>query len=196
VFHQQLQFPLHGERVAGSVGSPFPKVELRLIDEEGIEVADGTPGEIEVKGPGVFLEYWRRPTETADSFRNGWFMTGDIAQNDGGIYRILGRKSSDIIKTGGFKVSALEIEEVLHDHPDIAECSVVGTEDTEWGERVCVAAVLRDGASLTLEALRSWAKERLAPYKVPSEMVVVEELPRNAMGKVMKAKVQELFDIG
>jgi malonyl-CoA/methylmalonyl-CoA synthetase len=101
--------------------------------------------------------------------------------------------SVDIIKTGGYKVSALEIEEVLRTHPDIQECAVVGIEDLEWGERVCAALVLQPQRQLTLAAFRSWARERLAVYKVPREIILVAELPRNAMGKVMKPAVIKLF---
>lgn len=108
-------------------------------------------------------------------------------------YRILGRISVDIIKTGGYKVSALEIEEVLRSHPEIQECAVVGVEDLEWGERVCAALVWRSAQGLTLDAFRSWAKERLAVYKVPTRILTVEELPRNAMGKVTKPQVVQLF---
>jgi malonyl-CoA/methylmalonyl-CoA synthetase len=185
--------PLHGLRVAGHVGTPLPGVEVRLVDEDGREVAPGTPGEIQVKGPGVFLEYWRKPEATEQAFRDGWFRTGDIAVNEGGSYRILGRSSVDIIKTGGYKVSALEIEEVLLDHPLIAECAIIGIEDPEWGERVGAAVVTRGGVELTLEALRAWARERLAVYKIPTRLLVVEALPRNAMGKVTKPDVTRLF---
>jgi len=110
-----------------------------------------------------------------------------------GAYRILGRTSVDILNPGGYKVSALEIEEVLRTHPAIAECAVVGVEDAERGESICVAAELRGGASLTLDELLGWAKERLAPYKVPHQLARVEALPRNAMGKVIKPEVVRLF---
>ena len=112
---------------------------------DGREVEPGTPGELEVRGPSVFLEYWRRPEETAAAFRDGWFRTGDVAVVEGGSYRLLGRTSVDIIKTGGFKVSALEIEEVLRTHPAIAECAVVGVSDEDWGECVSAAVELRHG---------------------------------------------------
>jgi malonyl-CoA/methylmalonyl-CoA synthetase len=164
-----------------------------LVDEDGKEVPAGTPGEIQVKGPGIFLEYWRKPEATQQAFRDGWFRTGDVAVVEGGSYRILGRSSVDIIKTGGYKVSALEIEEVLPGHPQIAECAVVGIEDPEWGERVSAAVVTRGGEELTLEALRAWARERLAVYKVPTRLLIVEALPRNAMGKVTKPDVARLF---
>lgn len=103
--------------------------------------------------------------------------------------------SVDIIKTGGYKVSALEIEEVLRNHPDIQECAVVGVVDLEWGQRVCAALVLLPQRQLTIESLRSWAKEQLAVYKIPTRMIIVEELPRNAMGKVTKPQVVELFNV-
>ncbi len=188
-----LSNPLHGQRKAGSVGKPLPGVEVQLVDENGELVAAGTPGEIQVKSPGVFLEYWQNPAATAKTFQNGWFCTGDFAVFENDNYRILGRISVDIIKTGGYKVSALEIEEVLRSHPEIQECAVVGVEDVEWGERVCAALVLRSESSLTLESFRSWAKKQLAVYKVPTRILTVEELPRNTMGKVTKPEVTKLF---
>jgi malonyl-CoA/methylmalonyl-CoA synthetase len=189
-----LSNPLHGERRPGSVGVPLPTVQVRLVDEDGGEVEPGTPGEIEVRGPGVFLEYWRRPDATAEAFRDGrWFRTGDVAVVEDGYHRILGRRSVDIIKTGGYKVSALEIEEVLRTHPAVAECAVVAIPDAEWGERVCAAVETRDGSSITLDDLLPWARERLAPYKLPRALQVVDALPRNAMGKVMKPEVARRF---
>jgi malonyl-CoA/methylmalonyl-CoA synthetase len=188
-----LSNPLHGPRRPGHVGLPLPGVEVRLADEAGEGVGPGTPGEIEVRGPGVFKEYWQRPEATEAAFRGGWFRTGDMAVLDGDSYRILGRSSVDIIKTGGEKVSALEIEEVLLTHPQIAECAVVGIPDTEWGERVAVAVVVRGDAELALADLRAWARERLAVYKVPTRLLVLDALPRNAMGKVIKPEVARLF---
>jgi malonyl-CoA/methylmalonyl-CoA synthetase len=191
-----LSNPLHGERRPGTVGVPLPGVEVRLVDEAGDVVVEGAPGEIEVRGPGVFREYWNRPDATRDAFRDGWFRTGDVAVVTDGYYRILGRSSVDILKTGGYKVSALEIEEVLLTHPAVAECAVVGLPDEEWGERVAAAIVTRaaTGTAVDEAAVRAWAKERLAPYKVPTRVLVVVELPRNAMGKVTKPAVRELFD--
>ncbi|HYR31301.1 MAG TPA: acyl-CoA synthetase [Gemmatimonadales bacterium] len=185
--------PLHGERRPGFVGTPLPGVEVRLVDDAGRAVPAGTSGEIEVRGAAVFLEYWRRPDATAEAFRDGWFRTGDVAVLENGSYRILGRSSVDIIKTGGFKVSALEVEEVLRTHPAIAECAVVGVEDPEWGERICAAVERRGEAELTLAVLQAWAKDRLAPYKIPRALRSVPALPRNAMGKVTKGEVAKLF---
>ncbi len=188
-----LSNPLRGERVPGSVGRPLPSVEVRLVGENGRPVAPGTPGEIEVRGPSVFAEYWGNPDATRDAFRDGWFRTGDTAVLENGVYRILGRTNIDILKTGGHKVSALEIEEALRQHPAIAECAVVGLPDPEWGERVAAAVVLNDGDALDLPSLRTWAKELLAAHKLPSRLLVLDALPRNAMGKVMKPAVAALF---
>jgi len=171
-----LSNPLHGDRRPGSVGTPLPGVEVRLVD-----------GELEVRGPGVFLEYWRRPQETRDAFHDGWFRTGDVAVVEDGSYRLLGRSNVDIIKTGGFKVSALEVEEAIREHPAVADCAVTAAADEEWGERVAASVELRPGATLTLDELQAFTRPRLAPYKIPRELRCVEALPRNAMGKVVKA---------
>jgi len=188
-----LSNPYHGTRIPGSVGTPLPSVEVRLVGERGQPVPQGTPGEIEVRGPCVFKEYWGKPEATRDAFRNGWFRTGDTAVVENGAYRILGRTNIDIIKTGGHKVSALEIEEVLRQHPAIIECAVVGVPDVEWGERVAAAVVVNDGDTFDLSTLRTWARELLAAHKLPSRLLVVDSLPRNAMGKVMKPGVATLF---
>jgi malonyl-CoA/methylmalonyl-CoA synthetase len=189
-----LSNPLDGERRAGSVGRPLPGVEIRLVDSAGVVVdqAEGATGEIEVRGPAVFLEYWERPAETEASFHEGWFRTGDEAILESAAYRILGRQSVDIIKTGGFKVSALEIESVLAEHPAVDECAVVGAPDPEWGEAVCVALV--SSRDVARDELRHWAAERLARYKVPSRVLRVAELPKNAMGKVNKPRVAACFE--
>ena len=192
-FGMALANPLHGERRPGRVGLPLPGVEVRLVGDGGRPAAAGEPGEIEVRGPGVFLEYWRKPDATRAAFREGWFRTGDTAQVEDGYWRILGRTSSDIIKTGGYKVSALEIEDVLRAHPAIADCAVVGVAHGDWGEKVCAAAELVPGALLGLDELREWAKERLAPYKIPRDLQCIPTLPRNAMGKVLKKDVAKLF---
>ncbi len=188
-----LSNPLRGERVPGSVGAPLPSVEVQLVGENGDPVTAGTPGEIEVRGPSVFAEYWGKPDATHDAFRDGWFRTGDTAVIENGVHRILGRTNIDILKTGGHKVSALEIEEALREHPSVAECAVVGVPDPEWGERVAAAVVLRDDCALDLPSLRTWAKEFLAAHKLPSRLLVLDALPRNAMGKVMKPAIATMF---
>ena len=190
-----LSNPLHGERRPGFVGVPLPGVEARLVDESARTIEDeGKPGEIQVRGPNVFLEYMGKPGATARAFRKDWFSTGDEAVMEKGSYRILGRRSVDIIKTGGDKVSAIEIEEVLRTHPTIQECAVVGVKDQEWGERVCAAVIPRPDHSLSLGSLRNWAKERLAKPKVPTQLLLLDELPRNVMGKVNKPELRKLFE--
>lgn len=186
-----LSNPLHGERRPGYVGTPLPGVEVQLVDEQGQPVPTGAPGEIEVRGPSVFREYWRRPEATASAFRDGWFRTGDVAVVEEGYYRILGRSSVDIIKTGGYKVSALEIEEVYREHPGVEEVAVVGLPDPEWGERVGIVIV--GDPALTLEELRRWGSDHLAPYKLPTRFLALAELPRNAMGKVTKPELVKQF---
>jgi malonyl-CoA/methylmalonyl-CoA synthetase len=141
----------------------------------------------------VFKEYWGKPDETRDAFREGWFRTGDTAIVENGVYRILGRTNIDIFKTGGHKVSALEIEEALREHPAVAECAVVGLPDPVWGQLVAAAVVLKKGQALDLHSLRVWAKEFLASHKLPSRLLVLDALPRSAMGKVVKPAVVELF---
>lgn len=188
-----LSNPLQGERRPGTVGQPLPGVAVRIVDERGHEVAPGSPGGLEVAGEGLFREYWRRPEATAETFRDGWFVTGDTAVVEDGRFRILGRSSVDIVKSGGYKISALEIEAVLRDHPAVADCAVLGLPDEEWGERVGAAVELAAGATLDLEELKSFCRERLAPYKIPRSLVLVAALPRNAMGKVVKAEVKGLF---
>ncbi|MCW1913247.1 acyl-CoA synthetase [Luteolibacter sp. GHJ8] len=187
-----LSNPLHGERRSGSVGQPLPGVEVRLRSETGETITTANEaGEIQVRGPAVFLEYWQLPETSAASFEDGWFRTGDMGIREDGYYRILGRLSVDIIKSGGYKLSALEIEAALLEHPAIRECAVIGLEDDTWGETVAVAAVLE--GDLGLEDLQHWSKGRLSSYKLPRRLLRVESLPRNAMGKVAKKEVGKLF---
>ena len=189
-----LSNPLKGERRPGYVGTPLPGVEARLVDDDEQTVEDGASGHIQIRGPAVFSEYWRRPEETNAAFTvDGWFRTGDQAVVEDGAWRILGRSSVDILKTGGEKISALEIEEVLRSHDEVSDCAVVGIPDVDWGDRVCAAVVVTDQATITPEELRSFAKSRLAPYKVPKDVQIVDGLPRNAMGKVTKPAVRDLF---
>ena len=189
-----LSNPLHGDRHRGGVGAPLPGVEVRLVNEAGQDVGDGEPGEIFVRGPGVFAGYWERPLVTASAFADGgWFKTGDVATRTASGFTILGRMSVDMIKTGGEKVSALEVEEMLRAHPAILDCAVVGVPDHEWGERVAAAVVVLPDVSLTLEALRTWARPRVAVWKIPSRLAIVTDLPRNTMGKVSKSRLVEMF---
>lgn len=178
-------------RRAGTVGTPLRTVEWRIVDEAGRDL-EGGPGELLIRGPSVFAGYWGREDATAAAFEGGWFRTGDVAERSAdGYLRLLGRTSVDILKSGGYKLSALEIEEALRESPAIAEVAVVGLPDETWGDRVIAVVVPAMGrdAECAPEALRTWAKTRLAPYKVPREIIVAAALPRNAMGKVVKPEI-------
>ncbi len=183
-----------GQRIAGTVGRPLPTVETRVVDDSDEVVPEGTQGRLQVRGPSVFCEYWRRPAVTEESFVDGWFRTGDVVRVDDGVFRILGRESVDIIKTGAEKVSALEIEDGLREHSAVSDCAVVGLPDPDWGEVVAVALIPAAGTEPpNLKELRDWCRDKLAPEKLPRKLLVVEELPRNALGKVVKPLVKELF---
>jgi acyl-CoA synthetase (AMP-forming)/AMP-acid ligase II len=187
-----LSNPYDGERRPGTVGLPVPGCVVRLVDDEGRESPVAELGEIQVKGGGVMNGYWKRPDETAAAFREGWFLTGDVARRDGdGYVTIVGRSSVDIIKSGGFKISAREIEDVLRRHPAVKDAAVVGLPDRVWGQRVAAALVLTDAAppgpsGAVCTAVAAFAAEHLADYKKPRDLRVVAELPRNALGKVQK----------
>ncbi|GJD12694.1 Acyl-CoA synthetase family member 3, mitochondrial [Galdieria sulphuraria] len=162
------------ERRPGWVGYPLPGVQVQLKDEESNQwiTEKAGRGELLIKGPNVFREYWNRPKATAAAFEKGYFLTGDIAQRDeSGFYQIIGRSSVDIIKSGGYKLSALEIERVYLQHPAIQQCTCVGIKDDEWGESVGLVIVLKDGQGddVSLEELREWGKDKLAPYKLPKK---------------------------
>jgi malonyl-CoA/methylmalonyl-CoA synthetase len=187
--------PYHGERKAGFVGLPLPGVSVKLVNEQNEEVAFGEPGEIIVLGNNVFLEYWQKPEATQETFtKEGWFKTGDIAVVEDGYYRIMGRSSVDIIKSGGYKISALEIEEVLREHEHIADCAVVGIPNDEWGELIVATLVLNEVEAIDEKALSEWLVQKMAAYKKPRKYLILNELPRNAMGKVVKNDVKKLFE--
>uniref|UniRef100_A0A2K6BDJ7 Malonate--CoA ligase ACSF3, mitochondrial n=1 Tax=Macaca nemestrina TaxID=9545 RepID=A0A2K6BDJ7_MACNE len=151
-------------------------------------------GELLVRGPSVFREYWNKPEETKSAFTlDGWFKTGDTVVFKDGQYWIRGRTSVDIIKTGGYKVSALEVEWHLLAHPSITDVAVIGVPDMTWGQRVTAVVTLREGHSLSHRELKEWARDVLAPYAVPSELVLVEEIPRNQMGKIDKKALIRRF---
>ena len=188
--------PYHGDRKAGYVGIPLPGVHIKLVDENYVQVEDQMPGEILVKGENVFKEYWQRPEATQATFTNdGWFKTGDIAVIENGYYRIMGRQSVDIIKSGGYKISALEIEEVLRTNEMIEDCAVVGIDDEEWGELIVAAIVLKDAFSKDFneKKLSDWIVNYIASYKKPTRYLVMNDLPRNAMGKVVKNDIKKMF---
>jgi malonyl-CoA/methylmalonyl-CoA synthetase len=187
-----LSNPLEGPRVPGAVGRPLPGVTVDLVGDDGRICATGEPGELRVRTPQMFSGYHGDPEATARSFDGeGRFRTGDTGVRDeDGVFRLLGRTSTDVLKSGGYKLSALEIEAALREHPAIAEVAVIGLPDETWGDRVTACVVLRPGQALSLDQLRGWARERLAPYKLPRELRVLDELPRNAMGKVQKGRLK------
>ncbi|MGA4982199.1 acyl-CoA synthetase [Streptomyces cellulosae] len=181
-----------GETRPGSVGVPLPGVELRLVEEDGTPVTsyDGeTVGEIQVRGPNLFTEYLNRPDATAEAFTaDGWFRTGDMAVRDpSGDVRIVGRKATDLIKSGGYKIGAGEIENALLEHPGVREAAVTGEPDADLGERIVAWVVPADPQSPPgLEELADHVAARLAPHKRPRVVRHLDVLPRNDMGKIMK----------
>ncbi len=183
-----------GQRRPGEVGSPLPGVELRLVTDEGGEAPwDGeTIGEVVVRGPNLFLGYLNRPDATAEAVREGWFWTGDLATRAGdGYVRIVGRRSTDLIKTGGYKVGAGEIESALLEHPAVSEAAVKAEPDEDLGERIAAWVVLTTGApEPSASELADHVAALLAPHKRPRRVQFVAELPRNAMGKVLKQRLE------
>jgi malonyl-CoA/methylmalonyl-CoA synthetase len=178
-----------GDRRPGAVGLPLPGVSLRLVDDAGAPLTehDGeTVGEIEVRGENLFLGYLNRPDATDSVMRDGWFRTGDMAVRDpDGYVRIVGRRATDLIKSGGYKIGAGEIENALLEHPAVAEAAVTGEPDEDLGERI-VAWVVPTGAEPTAEELADHVARLLAPHKRPRTVRFLKSLPRNDMGKVMK----------
>jgi malonyl-CoA/methylmalonyl-CoA synthetase len=179
---------IDGGVVPGSVGWPLPGLQIRVVDEAGA-VAD--EGELQVRGPTVFEGYWRQPGATAEAFTGddgaGWFRTGDTVRlGDDGCVTVLGRTSVDILKSAGYKISAPAIEEAIRRHPDVLDAAVVGLADETYGQVVAAAVVVRTGAALTSEGLLAFLAGELAAYERPRLVRLVAELPRNAMGKVVK----------
>lgn len=182
-----------GERRPGHVGLPLPGVEMRLVDSENNPVGEQEPGEFQIKGPSVFKEYWQKPEATQKAFtKDGWFITGDIALLNKGLYKILGRDSVDIIKSGGYKISALEIEDVLRKHYSVNDCAVVGIPDEEWGE-VISACIVTDKQEIDTNELTEWLKGQIPSYKIPKNYILRKELPRNVLGKVTKNELKKQF---
>jgi malonyl-CoA/methylmalonyl-CoA synthetase len=177
----------------GRVGPPLPGVELKLIAEDGTTIDqndDETIGEVAVKGPNVFKGYLNRPDATAEAMRDGWFMTGDLATRNGsGSLKLVGRKSTDLIKSGGYRIGAGEIEGALLEHPAVAEVAVTARPDEDLGERIVAWVVAEPGQTPTAEELTDHVATLLTKHKRPREVHFLDELPRNAMGKVMKRQL-------
>jgi malonyl-CoA/methylmalonyl-CoA synthetase len=184
--------------IAGRVGPPLPGVELKLLAEDGSTVDatdDETIGEIAVRGPNLFQGYLNRPDATEESMRDGWFMTGDLAtRNEAGSIKLVGRKSTDLIKSGGYRIGAGEIEGALLEHPAVAEVAVTAAPDEDLGERIVAWVVVEDGRTATADELESHVANLLTKHKRPREVHFLDELPRNAMGKVMKRSLAEPAD--
>lgn len=203
-FVMALSNSLHGIRKGGTVGKPLPGVQVKIVAEHANNSPPGE-GELCVKSPSMFKEYWRQPQVTKESFGDdGYFRTGDsVMMDEDGFFVILGRTSIDILKVGGYKLSALEIEATLLEHPNISECAVLGMPDEDYGEAICAVTVLESEAkprmvaesnpAITLQDLQNWAKDKIAPYKIPTRLYVWESLPRNAMGKVNKKELKQLL---
>lgn len=186
--------PLDGERVAGTVGFPLPGVDLRIADEQGTPLPPDTPGVIEIKGPNVFGGYWRMPEKTAQEFRDGgWFITGDVAvQSLDGRVTIVGR-AKDLIISGGYNIYPKEIESVLDAVAGVAETAVIGVPDPDFGESVVALVVAEKTLAPSLADLEACVRENLARFKHPRKIILVEDLPRNAMGKVQKNLLRDLY---
>jgi long-chain acyl-CoA synthetase len=183
-------------RKPGSVGTPVEGVELRLVGNDGATVPAGEVGEIAIRGHNVMKGYWGRPEATAEAIPDGWFRTGDLARIDeDGYYFIVDRKKELIIR-GGYNVYPREIEEVLHEHPAVAEAAVIGIPHDSLGEEVGAAVALKPGATATPEELRAFAKERVAAYKYPRHVWLVAELPKGPTGKILRREVRPPEDLG
>jgi malonyl-CoA/methylmalonyl-CoA synthetase len=190
--------PLHGERRLGSVGLPLSGVEVRVVNPENDQALPaGEIGEVQLRGPNIFKGYWKQPEKTAESFSaDGWFRTGDLGFVEPDGYLTLCGRSKDLIISGGLNIYPPEVERVLAEHPSVAACAVIGCPDREWGEQVTAVVVLNGGESVSSGDLIAFCRERLAPYKSPKSIVFMEDLPRNAMGKVQKAELRKKVCLG
>lgn len=185
--------PLYGKRKVGSIGVPMPDTDAKIVDlEEGTkEMPQGESGELIIRGPQVMQGYWNKPEETANSLRDGWLHTGDIAQIDeDGFFFIVGRKK-DMIIAGGYNIYPREIDEILYQNPKILEAAAVGIPHPKRGETVKAYIVLKPGETATEAEMTDWCKERLAPYKVPKLYEFREELPKSNVGKVLRRILRE-----
>jgi long-chain acyl-CoA synthetase len=179
------------ERKPGSIGTPIAGVEMRVVDDQRQEVAQGDVGEIAIRGHNVMKGYWNRPEATAEAIDDeGWFYTGDMARIDeDGCFFIVDRKKELIIR-GGYNVYPREIEEVLYEHPAVREAAVVGVPHAELGEEVGAAVALKPDAEIGAAELRDFVKDRVAAYKYPRHLWFVEELPKGPTGKILKREIK------
>ena len=186
--------PLHGKRKPGSIGLPLPNLAVRIVDPVSFaDVPPGQVGELWLKSPAITPGYWRKPLETAATFEDGWFRTGDLGKIDEDGYYYLTDRIKHIIITGGENVSAKEVESVINLVDGVLESSVVGIPDEKWGEKVVAAVVKKAGVDLLPKELQAFCKKRLHDWKCPKEVIFVEEIPKNTMGKVLKETVKKIF---
>ena len=177
------------ERKPGSIGFQVRGCEMRLVDDDGNDVGADTPGEIAIRGENVMKGYWGRPEATAEAIPDGWFRTGDIATKDAdGYYFIVDRKK-DLIIRGGYNVYPREVEETLYEHPAVAEAAVVGMKHSDLGEEIGAAVALKAGQSADPDELRDFVKERMAAYKYPRKVWIVDALPKGPTGKILRREV-------
>lgn len=186
--------PLRGKRKPGSIGLPLPGVQVRIVDPKTFnDVPQGHVGEIWLKSASIAPGYWRKPKETSETFEQGWFRTGDLGNIDADGYYYLTDRIKHIIITGGENVSAKEVENVLNSVEGVAESAVVGVPDEKWGEKVAAAVVAKPGHALSIEDLRQICKKELHNWKCPKQIMLVDAIPKNTMGKVLKDAVKALF---
>lgn len=187
-----ILFPEEQEPRAGSAGRPTLHVSTRVVDEAMQDVAPGEIGEIVHRSPQLMSEYWHDPERTREAFAGGWFHSGDLATIDADGYITVVDRKKDMIKSGGENVSSREVEEAIYAHPHVAEVAVIGLPDPRWIEAVTAVVVARDGAAIEEAALVAHCRERLAGFKVPKRVIVVDALPRNASGKILKRDLRGL----
>ncbi|WP_037370787.1 long-chain-fatty-acid--CoA ligase [Amycolatopsis orientalis] len=180
------------ERRAGTIGVAIRGCEVRVVDEHGEDVAEGVPGEIAIRGENVMAGYWGRPGDTAAAIPDGWFRSGDIATKDADGYLTIVDRKKDIIIRGGYNVYPREVEEVLYEHPAVAEAAVVGVPHPELGEDVAAAVALKQDCVVSPEELRSFVKARLAAYKYPRTVWLLDSLPKGPTGKILRREVQSM----
>jgi long-chain acyl-CoA synthetase len=178
------------ERKPGSIGIPIEGVEMKVVDDDGNEVAQGEVGEIVIRGHNVMKGYWNKPDETGDTLRDGWLHTGDMAKVDEDGYFFIVDRKKDLIIRGGYNVYPREIEEVLYEHPAVREAAVIGINDDKLGEEVGAAVALKDGEDASAQELRDFVKEQVAAYKYPRRVWFVDELPKGPTGKILKREIE------
>ena len=187
--------PVRGVRKPGSIGLPLPNLEVRIVDPETlVDVVSGQTGEILLKGPAITSGYWRKPEETGKAFENDWFKSGDFGRVDEDGYYYLTDRIKHIIISGGENISPKEVETVINQVEGVAESSVIGIPDEKWGEKVVAAVVPTLGLKVEPRTIQTFCKKHLHDWKVPKDVVFIQELPKNKMGKVLKEEMKGFFD--